>query len=128
MDSGVKTDLDGCTVGAGFEEEGVTLLAELIRLLSREDGVDLSLDGASGHGGVEDQDVGTKVDRTGVGWECSSCVCDLRGDGNSSNICSICGRHFWLQISHASIGDVVESLVINRRLSNRPYIDKCWTN
>ena len=61
MYSGIKANLNVCAVGAGFEEECVTLLAELVRLLGLEYCVDLGLNFAGGHAGIEDQNVGTKV-------------------------------------------------------------------
>jgi len=90
VDSGVKSNLNICAVGAGFEEECVTLLAELVRLLGCEDRIDLSLDRAGVHGGIEDQDVGTKVEGTGIGWECRPWVGDLSGDGNGGDCCRHC--------------------------------------
>ena len=88
VDSGVKANLDGCAVRAGFEEECITLLAELVGLLGWEDGIDLGLDGGGGHGGIEDQNVGTKVEGSGIRGQSCSCVCDLRRDRDGCNACS----------------------------------------
>ena len=90
VDGGVKANLDICTVGTGFEEECVTLWTELVGLLSCEDGIDLCLN--IWHGGIEDQNVGTKVDGTAIGGKCFSIVRDRNRDTNS---CNACGRHLY---------------------------------
>ncbi len=57
----VKADGDVEFVFAGQEEDGVALGAEFAVLLDGVDGVNLALHVGGGHGGREDEDVGTEI-------------------------------------------------------------------
>ena len=104
VNGGVKANLDICAVGTGFEEECVTLWTELVGLLSCEDGIDLRLNIC--HGGIEDQNVGTKVDGTAIGGKSFSIV---RYRNRDTNSCDACGRHLLLRISGLKVVLIVLS-------------------
>ena len=65
-DFGVEADRDVDVVVAGKKEQGVALGAELVVLLDGVDLVDLRLNVGGGHGGTEDQYVGTEVGSSSV--------------------------------------------------------------